>query len=225
MKRSKLYYPKSSITENLVTNGTRYMLENGTAYAGEYHRYDTGEVFTGAEWNPSTSMKLFPISSTKNHPAFSSGPPGRLIRSINSDMNVKKYSNPSSQISVPSASDFETGFYFRYFCSKRNEPVLIYEISRDAYTRFGKLGGINEFLYKRGKIKWTLTGDEFDIYDQDGRFISAGVLNQNRREVFALQSDFPYIQTLFGDYRQFTEYSRTNLNRLPKITPEEDFEI
>jgi hypothetical protein len=217
MKRLKLYYPKSSIVENLSTNGNKYMLEDGTPYIGAYHMYDTGEVFTGALWDPQTSMKLLPLVSVYNNPKLKNSSPGKMQNHINSDMNVRKYTNPKSEISIPDDMDFSKGFYYRYFCQKRNEPSVIYEISNNSYLTYGKVGGINEFLYKRGRIRWTLTGDEYDIYE-NGRFLRRGVLNQNAREVLALVSSFPYIQTIFGDYRQFTEYSKTNLNQVKPKT-------
>jgi hypothetical protein len=217
MKRLKLYYPKSSIVENLSTNGSKYMLEDGTPYNGAYHMYDTGEVFTGAMWDPQSSMKLLPLVSVYNNPKLKNSSPGKMQNHINSDMNIRKYTNPKSEISIPNDIDFSNSFYYRYFCQKRNELSVIYEISNNSYITYGKVGGINEFLYKRGRIRWTLTGDEFDTYE-NGRFLRRGVLNQNAREVLALVPSFPYIQTIFGDYRQFTEYSKTNLNQVKPKT-------
>jgi hypothetical protein len=209
-KRLKLYYPKSSIVENLYTPGGKYMLENGTAYSGQYHKYDTGEVYTGAIWDPNTSQKLLPLSNSAI-PKIQRASQPQFNHFVNSDLNVRKYSNPKSEISIPIESDFDRGYYYRYFCEKRNEPSHIYEISNNSYISYGKPSGINEFLYKRGRVRWTLVGDEFDIYENN-RIIRYGVLNQNYREVFALSKSFPYIHSVFGDYRQFTEYSRMNLN-------------
>lgn len=213
MKRLKLYYPKSSILENLHTNGSEYMLDTGKSYIGLYHKYDTGEAFTGPTWEPYTSLKLYPLLEVSSDPRLKGANSSKIQAFANSDNNIKKYGNPISEMKIPTQSDFVTGYYYRYFCQKRNEKSNIYEISSAAYSSYGTPGGINEFLYMRGRIKWILTGDEFDVYDRNGSFVRYGVINQNRREVLALQRLFPYIQMIFGDFRQFTQYSRTGLNQ------------
>ena len=57
--RNKLYYPDSQIEKNLYTQGKEWMiLEDWKEHRGYYHKYITGETFTGPEWNAKTSKKL-----------------------------------------------------------------------------------------------------------------------------------------------------------------------
>lgn len=210
MKRYKLYYPKSSITENLITFGGEYMLESGKMYAGYYHRYDTGEVFTGPNWNPNKSVKLLPYVDVSNIPNFNGDDPDTIKSFLASDLNLKKYRNPVSSFNRPTSDDYDRGYYYRYFTVKRNEPEKMNEISKSQFLNSGNVGGINTFLYKVGKIKWHLRGDEYDTKTNTGFIVKRGVIDNNAREVFALSQTYPYIYTLFGDFRQFTEYSRLN---------------
>lgn len=208
MKRAKLYYPKSSITENLITNGGEYMLESGTMYAGYYHRYDTGETFSGPTWNPNKSVKLLPYVDISKVPNFDPNNPEKTKAFLGSELNLKKYRNPISSFNRPTPDDYDRGYYYRYFTVKRNEPERMDEISKSQFLNAGNIGGINTFLYKVGKIKWHLRGDEYDTKNNNGIVIKRGVIDNNAREVFAMSQSYPYIYTIFGDYRQFTEYSR-----------------
>lgn len=210
MSRGKLYYPKSSITENLFTNGREYMFDTGVMYIGYYHRYDTGEVYTGPMWDPNSSVKLLPYTDITRFAKKSFENGRELIAFLKSDINTKKYSHPITSISTPSQDEYKRGYFYRYFAVKRNDPPVIREINKDEYFNSGNSGGLNTFLYKTGKIKWHLIGDEYDTTDSNGRVTKRGVIDNNIREVVALTQIYPYIYTIFGDYRKFTEHSRTN---------------
>lgn len=209
-KRAKLYYPKSSITENLFTNGGEYMFETGTMYVGYYHKYDTGETFTLPAWDPNKSVKLLPYVDISNLPIgkFENGT--HLTSYLTSDLNMKRYKTPITSITTPTQEDYIRGYFYRYFSEKRNDAKHITEINKGEFLNSGNVGGLNGFLYKVGKIKWHLIGDEYDTKNENGIVVKRGVLDNNAREVFALLNKHPYIYTIFGDYRQFTQYSRLN---------------
>lgn len=208
-KRSKLYYPKSSIKENLYTPGGEYMLENGTPYSGYYHSYDTGELFTNPTWDPINSFKLIPFVNITDSPFVGSTRKGRIKAFLKSELNLKQYTNPISKVNLPTQNDYVNGYYYRFFSVKRNEPSKMAEISKDMFLRSGGVGGLNPFLYKTGQIRWRLVGDEYDITGPNNIVVKRGVLDDNRREVLALEFEFPYIQTIFGDFRQFTIHSKS----------------
>lgn len=209
MSRAKLYYPKSSITENLITFGGEYMFESGVMYTGYYHKYDTGEVFSGPMWDANKSLKLLPYVDVSNIPNFKVNDTDKLKSFLTSDVNLKRYRTPISTFNKPTQADYQRGYYYRYFSVKRNEPAVIAEISAAQFVNFGNAGGINPFLFKVDKIKWHLMGQEFDKKNNSGIVISHGIIDNNAREVLALSRDYPYIYVIFGDYRQFTEHSRT----------------
>lgn len=211
MKRAKLYYPKSAITENLYTNGGQYMFETGKMYIGYYHLYDTGEVFTRPSWDPNNSIKLFPYVDISQLPIGKIQNESQLTAYLLSDLNMKKYKNPTTNIIAPTDSDYIRGYFYRFFAVKRNEPTKIFEISKNDFLNVGNVNGINTFLYKVGQIKWHISGDEYDTI-VDNRITKRGVIDNNAREVLGLIRDYPYIYTVFGDYRQFTQYSRLNDN-------------
>jgi hypothetical protein len=208
--RSKLYYPKSSITENLFTNGGEYMFETGVMYIGYYHKYDTGEAYTRPTWDSNNSIKLIPYNDISNLPIQKFENEKQLTAFLASDLNMKRYKNPITSISIPTQLDYIKGHYYRFFSEKRNESEKITEITKEDYLNSGNIGGLNSFLYKVGKIKWHLIGDEYDTKNENGIVIKRGVLDNNAREVLALIKTYPYIYTIFGDYRQFTQHSRLN---------------
>lgn len=187
------------------------MLENGTPYSGYYHKYDTGELYTNANWDPISSRKLLPLVTTVNFPVLNINNVKETRSFLKSELNLKQYTNPISTFNLPTQRDYDIGYYTRFFSVKRNDPIKIMEISRDIYLRAGGIGGLNPFLYKTGKIKWHLVGDEFDTVSESGVVITQGVIDNNKREVVSLLFEFPYIQSIFGDYRQFTIYSRAFL--------------
>jgi hypothetical protein len=209
-KRSKLYYPKSAITENLFTNGGEYMFETGTMYVGYYHKYDTGETYTLPSWDANKSVKLLPYVDTSNLPVGRFENSAQLKSYLTSDLNMKRHTTPITSITVPMQEDYIRGYFYRYFSEKRNDSKNITEINRNEFINAGNVGGLNGFLYKVGKIKWHLIGDEYDTKNENGIVTKKGVIDNNAREVFALLGKHPYIYTIFGDYRQFTQYSRLN---------------
>jgi hypothetical protein len=60
MARKKIYYPEGEIQRGLYTEGKEWMLEDGTEYIGDYHRYITNEVFTLSSYILGLSKKLIP---------------------------------------------------------------------------------------------------------------------------------------------------------------------
>jgi len=59
--RKKIYYPEGQIQKGLYTEGREWMLEDGTEYIGDYHKYITGEVFTKSSFIKNVSQLLIPF--------------------------------------------------------------------------------------------------------------------------------------------------------------------
>lgn len=144
MARQKLYYTSAEITNNLYTSGSEYITETGINYIGVYHKYSTGEVYTGPKWNPNFSEKL--------------------IKNPNSNIsdNVIQY-NKISDIKIPTQhpkpfypESKNEEYIDRFFIRKVNDFNVI-EIDKQQY-RDWKQNKIDKNLYIATKIKWKIQG-------------------------------------------------------------------
>ena len=59
------YFPKNKVTTNLYTNGGEFFIQGtNTPYIGYYHKFSTGEIFTGQNPNVSTTRPLTKTPTT-----------------------------------------------------------------------------------------------------------------------------------------------------------------
>jgi hypothetical protein len=209
MRRKKLYYPEYQIQKDKFTNGGELMDSSGNEYIGYYHTYVTGEIFSQSQYDSVKSIKLYPlrkdIQSTYKKLKVKNN---SYLGFLKSDLNMIKYSQPAYQLSKPSEDDFLAGFYFRYFAVKRNEPTKILEISKNQFSSYGRVAGINDKLYIVDSIRWNVTGPEFDIKTESGSIVSYGVVSSNLRTLDQLSRKYPYIKTIFSNPEQFTAYDK-----------------
>ncbi len=216
--RNKIYYPDSQIEKNLFTQGREWMLlENWSEYRGPYHRYITGETFTGADWNIKTSKKLvryrertetfFEYVDTKNY----INKDGNKIPIISSAVfNVSRYRAPRAVKRKASDQDLAKGYMTRYFIYKRNEPNRVFfEISEEqSKTYTSSYSGINKNLYDLVEFKWKLDGPEYDVYNDAGILLESGVFDTNKRIILRNSKKFPKLADIVTDFFEYTVYQR-----------------
>jgi hypothetical protein len=87
---------------------------------------------------------------------------------------------------IPQQSDYENGFFYRYFVKKANDK-MIYEISRDNYI------DVSPDIYIRIAINWKLTGKKNDIY-QNKIKIEEGVYEYNKNQINIHKKYMPGIE-------------------------------
>ena len=147
MGRFKVYYPKGQIQTGLYTKGGEWMLEDGTEYIGDYHRYTTGEVYTRIKYIRNVSEKLIPyldLSEVNNLEKFRYD---NVTKLKVQDFEFANYKRP-----IPSESDYQNGFFKRYFV-KRHFNDVITEVSKNTFSK------LQSEHYSKLELFWKLTGD------------------------------------------------------------------
>jgi hypothetical protein len=187
--RQRLHYTPSQITKNLYTTGSELMNSAQKEYIGPYHTYTTGEVFSGATWNPQTSIKLFAIvfesELTKQY---------KKIKTVQT-----KFDSPVTSIPTITEADRTAGFITRYILYQLNKN-LITEIDSGQYTKW-IARQIDNNLYQAFQFKWYISGPTTDVYD--GGVLKPGVYTKNLETLTKLQESIPDIFTFFTDLLQY----------------------
>lgn len=189
MSRLKLKYSKSEIVNNLYTFGDEWMTADKQEYKGLYHRYTlTNETYTGATWNQSTSKPLFPLIRESE-----------LVQEYN---KISKQSKPIYDSVVPtkvtiSAEDIKTGYIFRYFLKKINEPLYV-EISRTQFDDYQLKLDTN--LYAIGQCQWYIAGPKETTFSPVKK---PGVIELNTKAIAELQKTLPGISQKLTNPLQF----------------------
>jgi len=209
MSRLKVYYPLNEITNNLSTTGGEWMLESLEEYKGLYHRYTTGEVYSGMKYDKNTSKKLIkfkiqtPISKDLSTYTV-------LKPKIKTEYNSIQVYNP-----IITSNDIDQGFITRYFLKKINSTVIL-EINKDQEADYNSKK-IDPNLYTLSTIKWVITGPINN--EVTGNIIRESVASQNKKAVVNANLNMPglsiklrnYIELYVGD----TLNATTILNTAP----------
>jgi hypothetical protein len=213
--RKKLYYSDSQIQKNLYTQGKEWMtIDDWVEYRGYYHRYITGEIFTGPDWNAKTSKKLIPYKSrskmffeyidTKNYMTYN-GEKKEIIGS--SVFNASRYKAPRPVKRKPTDDEILSGVMTRYFVYKRNEPNrLFFEINKGQHDLHSINNvGMDQSLYGTINFNWKLDGPEYDIFE-NGLLVNPGVFDTNKRIVLRHSKKFPKLAEVVTDFFEYTVY-------------------
>jgi hypothetical protein len=127
--RLKSYYIADDITPNLYTKGDEYIIaDTGQSYTGPYHTYNTGEIFTLSNWNPTQSKKLIKIDGKKTS---NNSPAVFRYKQLN---NIKtKYKSIQPSVPTITNDDKKLGYINRYFIQKINDNNVI-EIDKQQFN-------------------------------------------------------------------------------------------
>lgn len=213
--RSKIYYPESQIQKNLYTSGKEWMyIDTWREYVGYYHKYSTGEVYTGREWDPNRSFRLvvykdnpeayFRYLDLKNYTVYN----GQKYPILGAQ-ETWKYTAPRAVKVIPNANQIDDGVMDRYFVYKRNEPnKIIFEVDSRQLEDFDRDNvGINQYLWNYITIPWKLTGPEFDVIE-NGILKKPGVVNTNTRIIARFSKKFPILNRILSNPREHSVYDR-----------------
>ena len=187
--RQRLHYTPSQITKNLYTTGSEWMTSDNKEYLGPYHTYITGEVYTGATWNPKSSQKLFPIvvesETAKQY---------KRIKTVQT-----KFESPNVVVPIINNSDRVNGYVTRYFLYKLNQQQLI-EIDLPQYTKW-QSKSIDNNIYYAFKLTWWISGPIDDIYSNG--VLTKGVVTKNIELLRQLEPNVPEIFTFFTNLLEY----------------------
>lgn len=213
--RKKIYYPDSQVQKNLYTQGSEWMtIDDWVEYKGYYHRYITGETFTGPDWNVKTSKKLTPYKrrskmffeyiDTKNYMNYDGQKKEIISGAI---FNASRYKAPRPIKRKPSDDEILSGIMTRYFVYKRNEPNrLFFEINKGQNDLHSINNvGIDQSLYGTFNFNWKLDGPEYDIYE-NGILLNPGVFDTNKRIVLRHSQKFPKLAEVITNFFEYTVY-------------------
>jgi hypothetical protein len=180
MGRLKIYYSVDEITNNLYTSGSELMSELGSNYIGLYHKYtSTGETYSGATWNPITSIKL--IAYTKPDPILN------VYKSLKQLKTT--YKNIESYKLMITDQNRIDGVVTRSFLKKNNESLFI-EVSESTWADW-QSNNIDRNLYNGVQLQWYITGP-IDDTRQNGVF-KPGVISKNKKQIIAAEFTLPGI--------------------------------
>ena len=105
---------------------------------------------------------------------------------------LKRKAPPSTFI-FPGQTDYDKGFFTRYFCRRKNSKSGFYEISEESFDNLNK-GRLNNTLYLGGLIVWSLTDSKV-----------------NKESILRLESTYPGIRFFFNDDSQFLRKPQEDL--------------
>jgi hypothetical protein len=178
------------ITTNLYTTGGQFQTEDGVEYKGSYHRYITGEIYTGPSWNIKTSKRLVRLETTLPRDAtYNKLKP--LLRT--------KFITPQPVNRVPTAVEYKIGYFDRYILKKCNELTFI-EVDALQYELW-RIGRIDASAFSAVTFRWFISGN---IEDTRGTMSDQpGVRTKNNIQIQYAQEQLPGITTVLTDPLQY----------------------
>ena len=165
-----MYFPSTQFTPNLYTNGEEYLLSTTREpYKGYYFRTYTNKLYTGKTPNDTPTIEL--VSATEIIPSLPNPStilePDIISPTVNPVFglsNVKSRYVPQSIVSLPTSSDYEMGYFTRYFCKKNNELKYM-ETDSTTYNKLSSQdASIAWDLYTPVFVNWYIVGDEKKTY-------------------------------------------------------------
>ena len=115
----------------------------------------------------------------------------------------KKTESPVNRPELPSDSDYQKGYLFRYFVQMKTDPDNIIEINKKQYDTHASDVGIDKELYSAIKFKWLILGQAYDFFKDDVRIVS-GVIHSNKRIIELKDRKMP---GLINKITQYSEYA------------------
>jgi len=208
MARKKLYYTADEITTGLYTPGNEFTLQDGTPYIGQYHRYETGEIYTGATWQPKTSKLLTPTQISQPLSV-------RIYRKLNSDLRTN-YIIPKYVPVVVTSENIQQTYVKRFIMFKHTDKTIT-EVDLSQYEQWQQQN-IDQALYDAYAVNWYISGP---LYTETVNGITrVGVVDRNINTIRQLKNTNTIVAAYFSNPVQF--YTDTTVN-VPKNINELDF--
>lgn len=211
------YYPLTRIKTDLYTRGNAYKLPNGKPYVGKYYLTYEGRAFAGA--NPvvgtNTELTRIEVNADSSSPTLGANP------LIGGNFQYSEYNVAISQNTdgvartnlddlkpyypVPLPSDYQVGYFTRYFAKNVTGPGYIFEISQSDYANIqNNILPANFRVYETTSMLWQLTGPLRDTRVSQYQ-IKGGIIDTNRRVTEQKSLTFKgLVEFIGGDYTKFT---------------------
>ena len=209
------YYPLTRIKTDLYTRGTTYKLPNGQPYIGRYYLTYEGKAYTGANPTVGTNEELTRLEATPNKVSQvvnNTGAVYAIVKSQNtisqSNLNKTLNNNQLQELEpyypVLLESDYQIGYFTRYFAKKVTGPGYIIEISKNQYANIQNNANPQDFLvYESTSMLWQLTGPLRDTRVSQYQ-IKGGIIDTNKRVTEQKALTFRgLVEFIGGDYTKF----------------------
>jgi len=208
------YYPLTRIKTDLYTRGTTYKLPNGEPYTGRYYLTYEGKAYTGANPAIGTNEELTRLETTSNkiNQVSNTGTIYTIVKSQNTISQTgltATLSNNQLQELEPYyptvlESDYQIGYFTRYFAKKITGPGYIFEISKAQYANIQNNANPQDFLvYESTSILWQLTGPLRNTRVSQYQ-IKGGIIDTNQRVTEQKALTFRgLVEYIGGDYTKF----------------------
>ena len=226
-RRKRIYYTKAQVTTGLYTEGNEWMFIDGEEYIGQYHKYTTEEVFSEPNFVKDKSRILIPyIPPIGTQDTIKIGGDTKSFASKDEavkflkDQGVEK-NKISEMITIYNKIDlkeFESSYQHkrnyisaltgegmeRYFAHKINDKIVI-ELDKDNFSNIGKDGGLDKNLWEKIKIRWKVSGPEYDQRDKkSGILKESGIIDTNRRTTAIISEKYPHMMDVLVDLSKFS---------------------
>lgn len=209
------YYPLTRIKTDLYTRGTTYKLPNGEPYIGRYYLTYEGKAYTGANPTVGTNEELTRLETTSNkinQVVNNAGAVYTIVKSqntisqsnLNSTLNNNQLQELEPYYPVVLESDYQIGYFTRYFAKKVTGPGYIIEISKNQYANIQNNTNPQDFLvYESTSMLWQLTGPLRDTRVSQYQ-IKGGIIDTNKRVTEQKALTFRGLVEFIGnDYTKF----------------------
>jgi len=204
------YFPSNKVTTNLYTNGGEFFIQGtNIPYIGYYHKFSTGEIFTGQNPNVSNTRPLIKTPTTiptqiTNIPytvvIVNSNENQEYIKTKKVDVNSLQ-TLPTPHYPQPTSNDYQIGEFQRYFVKKGNESKFL-EISLEDYRKYVNRDRDVMFeLYTPIQINWILTGEKEQVYRVNQSIVARAEREQN------LPGFTQYFRNRFTQFYKYIEAS------------------
>jgi len=181
------YYPPNEVQTGLYTNGNEFVLyEDYTIeYEGLYHKLPNGQIWTRS--SPHSNSKRL------QEKRFDFSDDVKTYNAIRGNQQIN-YVRPIEKQVMPDESDYERGYFYRYFIQKKNTPhSTIMEIDADQLNRMNRTNnkGINVNIWHTTEVQWYLKG----------KYAS----NLNKRQVEHASKSFKGLEKYIFNYLEYVK--------------------
>lgn len=209
------YYPLTRILPNQYTRGGEYLLPDGKLYTGRYYITYTGEAFTGVNPVLGTNIPLIPAVITSKSKSINGRVAAASLQANIQDINeydiATQQTNRSDKLTeltpyypIPIESDYQRGYFTRYFAKTVSGPGYVFEISREDFANIEDGNFEDNVLgYESIDMLWQLTGPRNDTRVSQYQ-IKGGVFDTNKRVTESKNKVFRgLVEFIGGDYTKF----------------------
>ena len=205
------YFPLTRIKKDLYTRGNQFITPDGKFYVGKYYKTFDDKAYVGANPVVGTNVELREVKLDIEHQNIGRTP------TLETETYTVVAENPRvvsdglleelvPYYPIPIPSDYQQGYFLRYFAKNVTGPQYVVEISQIDYSLLEQNRiAPNILSYQYVSMLWQLTGPLRDKRVSQYQIIG-GVFDTNKRVTENTQKGFRGIEEFIGgDYTKFAK--------------------